>query len=185
MYGLSLRYDRPMTRYRHYRNFGVGGDTVFITTTCLDFAYLLQRAEMRDRMVERLWSDCAHYSAVLHAYVVMSNHIHFVTRLPEGRASGWFMQRLKTNSTRELLPLLTAEESASISHQQGLDGRQFWKRSYDSLVLRTETIFAQKIAYIHTNPVRACLVEEPGAYAWSSASAFEEGLWDPENGLRR
>ena len=174
-----------MARYRHYHHFGEGGDTVFITTKCLDFAHLLQRSEIRERVVERIWSDCAYYGAILQAYVVMSNHMHLVVRLPEHRNSGWFMQRLKKNCTNELLPLLTPEEIALVQHQQGLDGRQFWERSYDSLVLRTESIFGQKVRYIHTNPVRACLVENEADYRWSSASAYQNGLWEPENGLRR
>ena len=174
-----------MARYRHYHHYGKGGDPVFLTTTCLDFAYLLRRDELRDRIVERIWADCAYYGAVLHAYVVMANHLHLVVRLPEGRTSGWFMQRLKKNSADELLPLLTPEELALVEHQKGLDGRKFWKRSYDSLVLLKEEAFDQKVRYIHLNPVRASLVENPADYRWSSATAHEEGHWDPEHGLRR
>ncbi len=173
-----------MARYRHYKNFGVGGDTVFVTTTCLDFAHLLKRDEIKDRVVERLWSDHRHYGAVLHAYVVMSNHIHFVSRLPPERTSSWFLQRLKSNVSKELLPLLTPAETGLVDHQRGLDGRQFWKRSFDSLVLREEKAFWQKIGYIHRNPVRAGLVLEPQDYPWSSAKGFNDGNWDEEGGLR-
>jgi REP element-mobilizing transposase RayT len=101
---------------------------VFVTATCLDFCHAFRRAEMRTRMARRLVSDHLHYGAELHAYVVMPHHVHFVTRVPAERDISWFVQRVKTNSAKELLPLLTPEELAGFDEQRGLDGRSFWMR---------------------------------------------------------
>jgi REP element-mobilizing transposase RayT len=97
-------------RYRHYKNLGAGEDLVYITTTCLDFAHVLRRGETRDRLVRSLLSDHRYYGAQLHAFVVMVNHMHLVSRLPAGRTSSWFMQRIKKNSASQLLPTLTPDE---------------------------------------------------------------------------
>ena len=43
--------------YKHYKNLGQGGDDVFVTTTCLDFALLFQRIEMRTRMARASWGS--------------------------------------------------------------------------------------------------------------------------------
>lgn len=172
-----------MARYRHYQNRGSELQLVYATSTCLDFAHLFRRPEMKSRMVRRLLSDHIYYQSNLFAFVVMANHIHFIHEIPEGRTSPWMMQRLKSNSSKELLPLLTAEEHAQMSAQVGLDGRQFWMRSFDSLVIANGDTFWQKTRYIHQNPVRAGLVEDATDYRWSSHSFFEAGAWDWETGL--
>lgn len=163
------------SRYRHYRNYGRDGDVVYITTTCLDFAHLLRRPEMKDLILYRLAHNHIHYGSVLHAFVIMSNHIHLISRVPDGASSSWFVQRLKTNTARELAPLLTSDERAELRYQAGLDGRRFWKRGFDSLVIEKEKTFWQKVIYIHDNPVRASLVPRMEDYRWSSARLFVSG----------
>lgn len=138
---------------------------------------------MKDRMTSLLFHDHRFYGAKLHAFVVMSNHIHLVSQLPPDHDGSWFLQRIKTNSSKELIPLLTDEERYELSQQIGLNGRLFWKRSFRSLVIPSPHAFHQKISYIHENPVRANLVSLPSEYLWSSARFTEEGLWNPEEGL--
>lgn len=172
-----------MARYRHYQNRGGPGACIFATTTCLDFAHLLSRPEMKDRMVRILVRAHMRYGARLHAYTVMSNHLHLVSRMPEDMTSSIFMQRLKDKATNTLLPLLTDQERMLMSAQVGLDRRQFWKRSFDSVVLESPQVFHQKVRYTHLNPVRAGLVEDARDYQWCSVAAYEKGLWTPSEGL--
>lgn len=144
-----------MARYRHWQNLVRGGETAFITTTCLDFNHVLQRPEMKDKMAARIASDHLYYGARLFGFVVMSNHIHLLTGLPKDKDVAWFTQRLKTNSAKELRPLLNASELAGFALQEGLDGRQFWQRSFRSVGVSGEETFNQKLEYMHLNPVRA------------------------------
>ncbi|MGV3614375.1 MAG: transposase [Fimbriimonas sp.] len=162
-----------MARYRHWENRGDGGDTVFVTTTCLDFCHAFRREEMRTRMARRLLDDHVHYGAVLHAYAVMPHHVHFATTLPAERDVSWLVQRIKTNSAKEMLPLLTAEEMAGFDQQRGLGGRSFWMRSFRGLRVMSDETLHQKIWYTHQNPVRAGYVEAADAYPWSSAAVWQ------------
>jgi putative transposase len=158
---------------------------VFATTTALDFAPVFRWDADKQDMVRLLFEDHVRYGAVLHAYVIMANHIHFISRLPEDRDVSWFVQRLKTNSARVFLPRLDGEQRAAMALQQGLNGRSFWQRSFRSYVILSEAVFWQKVRYIHLNPVRAGLVELPEDYAFSSAGAFSrEGGWDEVGGVR-
>jgi REP element-mobilizing transposase RayT len=68
-----------MARYRHYQNRGGPNDTIFATTTALDFAHVLRRPEMKTLMVEIIVDIHKRYHATLHAYVVMNNHFHLVS----------------------------------------------------------------------------------------------------------
>ncbi len=172
-----------MARYRHYKNLGGPGDTVFITTTCLDFAHVLRRPEMKDRMVSLIYEAHRRYKVTLHAYAVMSNHFHLVSRMSDFHGSDWFMQRLKEKATKTLLPLMTPEERDLMCAQVGLDHRECWQRSFDSVRIVSDKLLYQKIGYTHRNPLVARLVDSIDDYRWSSAALYTQGLWSPETGL--
>lgn len=52
---------------------------------------------------------------------------------------------------------------------------QIWKREPLSIELLNETMFIQKLDYIHYNPVRAGLCELPEDYHYSSARFYLNG----------
>lgn len=51
-------------RQRHWKNRGRRGDSVFITTTCLDFVHAFDRADIKDEMCRFIFAampqECAH-----------------------------------------------------------------------------------------------------------------------------
>jgi putative transposase len=99
-----------------------------------------------------------HY--VLHAYVIMANHVHIlVTPMV---APSRLLGSLKGVTAREANKIL------------GRTGQSFWQHeSYDHWVRDAEE-FERIRRYIETNPVKAGMVTEPSAYRWSSA--FGDGI---------
>jgi putative transposase len=94
-----------------------------------------------------------HYE--LHAYVVMSNHVHMLVT-PQVIRARW------------LGPLkgFTAYEANKLLRRSG---SKFWQdESYDHLVRSAEE-FGKIERYIENNPVKAGLVVEPAEFRWSSA----------------
>jgi putative transposase len=172
-----------MSCYRHWKNYAQSGSVAFITTTVLDFVHVFDTPAMRERMVARILSDHAYYGATLHAFVVMSNHIHLLTRLPADHDVSWFVQRLKSNSAKEMLPLLTPTQVDALSLQSGPGRRSLWQASFRSVTVEDEAMFWQKVTYIHQNPVRAGLVDHAEGYAWSSAARYEADGWSEEEGV--
>jgi putative transposase len=165
-------------------NRGEGGECVFLTTTVLDFVHSFKREEPREAMVAAILLECRRRKVRLHAYVVMPHHIHLLLGLPSGMTAPQFMQRFKTSASERVKPLLTREELAEFSEQTGLNRNTFWQRSFRSIVIHNTNNFGIKVRYIHWNPVKAGYVEEPTAYRWSSAKAWEDGAWDEIVGLR-
>ncbi len=53
---------------------------------------------------------------------------------------------------------------------------QVWKRKPLSIELRSESVFVQKLEYIHYNPVKAGLCNFPEEYHYSSALFYEKGI---------
>jgi len=93
---------------------------------------------------------------LLHAWVVMPNHVHLLVT-PQVDVPGLF-RRLKGASARESNKLL------------GQMGRPLWQdESYDRLVRSAEE-FRRIEKYVLQNPVRAGLARSAEEYQWSSIS---------------
>jgi putative transposase len=93
---------------------------------------------------------------LLHAWVVMPNHVHLLIT-PKVDVAG-LLRRLKGASAREGNKLMRRS------------GQPFWQsESYDHLV-RNAGEFKSIENYILRNPVRAGLARSPEEYPWSSAT---------------
>ena len=89
----------------------------------------------------------------LNAYVIMSNHIHFLAYFEEGgRQLSGFMISLK-----------------GIIRHRIVGNSKIWEKRFDDEVIKTEQMLRNTINYIHWNPVKAGLVETPEDYPYSSA----------------
>jgi REP element-mobilizing transposase RayT len=94
-----------------------------------------------------------HYD--LHAFVVMSNHVHVL-----------LTPRIAVPKLLGSLKSITAKRANQIL---GLAGKPFWQEeSYDRLV-RDGAEFDRIRRYIEENQVRAGLVAQAADYRWSSA----------------
>lgn len=52
---------------------------------------------------------------------------------------------------------------------------KFWMDRFDDLLIKNEETLKTKINYIHNNPVKAGLVEEPGDWKYSSYRNYYSG----------
>jgi len=159
------------------------GATVFVTTTCLDFVPAFSRSEMRELAAVSILHDCQHYHATLHAFVVMTHHVHLLLACPQARSISWLMQRIKSNLAKLALPRLDHHEIQLLSRQTGLNQKSLWRPSFRGLEVSSPEAFYQKVRYTHLNPVRAKLVTEADNYRWSSRRFWNQDLWHPDLGL--
>jgi REP element-mobilizing transposase RayT len=170
------------TRYRHWKNPSQPGTTTFVTATCLDFAHLFQREELRTEMMLSPLDDCLYYRARLHAFVIMTHHFHALVTPGEETTISSLIQRLKRNASKKLSPLLNENETRQLNSQAGLNRSNFWKPSFRGFAINSEETFLQKAKYIHLNPLRAELTDDPDSYQWSSAHYYQlemqSGLWE-------
>ena len=129
------------SRQRHWENRGQPGDTIFVTSTALDFAAVFREECAKDAVVELLFADHRRYGAILHAFAVMRNHVHFLTDLPESHDARWFVQRVKSNVAKLIKPTLDEEQRLQLSLQSGLNGRSFWQWGFRSVVVDSDSMF--------------------------------------------
>ena len=125
---------------------GNGGQNIFFTDSDRTrFFLLLQEG------VER-------YGHRIHAYCLMSNHVHMAIQVAETPLSR-IMQNLSFRYTRY------------INAQQKRTGHLFQGR-YKALLIDADVYLLELVRYIHLNPVRASIVKTPKDYQWSSHHAY-------------
>lgn len=90
----------------------------------------------------------------IHAYCLMTNHIHLLIQVQEIPLSR-IIQNLSFRYTRY------------INSSRKQTGHLFQGR-YKALLLDADTYLLQLVRYIHNNPVRAGMVTHPEKYQWSS-----------------
>lgn len=95
------------------------------------------------------------------AYCLMDNHFHLVLQLGQ-RPLGRPMQRLLSTYAR------------LHNRQAGRSGHLF-ERRYQASHVHNDSYAKTLLRYVHFNPVRALIVEDPAAYPWSSHRSYISG----------
>jgi len=107
------------------------------------------------RMLALLQNHAMEQGVQVHAYVLMSNHLHL----------------LLTPSQNDSLPkMMQAVGRSYVLYFNKRHGRSgtLWEGRYRSALIQTERYFLACMAYIDLNPVRAGMVAQAAGYPWSS-----------------
>ena len=158
------------------RRYNETGALHFITWSCRDRQPLLGTPERRDlilRVVEQMRNR---YRFVVIGYVVMPEHVHLLISEPLYGTVSSAISAVKLGFTRRILskdpsgaPLL-----AGVA-RSGDSGRHFWMKRYYDFNVFSEPKIAEKLHYMHQNPVTRGLVERPEQWKWSSFRAYAFG----------
>lgn len=111
-------------------------------------------------------SDAAKkYGCAIHAYVLMTNHVHLLVTpsLPEG------ISRMMQSVGRRYVQ--------HINYSYKRSGT-LWEGRYKASLIQSEQYLLTCCRYIELNPVRANMVERPEDYKWSSYRANALGAKD-------
>lgn len=108
----------------------------------------------------RFYLDCVRdaskrYGCAVHAYVLMTNHVHLLITPIEARAVSAFMQHIGRRYVQHFN--FRYRRSGTL-----------WEGRYKASVVEAERYLLTCYRYIELNPVRAAMVDAPAAYPWSS-----------------
>ncbi|HWS78244.1 MAG TPA: transposase [Thermomonas sp.] len=96
---------------------------------------------------------------LLHAYVLMDNHVHLLLNPPECGAIGSLMQSLGRRYVGQF------------NARHGRTGT-LWEGRYKACLVDSEDHVLRCVRYIDLNPVRARITDDPTEYRWSSCAAL-------------
>jgi len=159
-------------RLPHYRSPGDIYHTRF--SLCADFPkfgedWMFQTVEAAILVHHK--KDC-----LLYAYVIMADHAHVVLEpLPRLRDDlmSWcdygMYYRLEDISGK-----IKGRSSYLINRQLGRSGPIWLRESFDRTI-RNQRDLENAVEYVHCNPVRWRLTDDPAKYRWSSAYTIYSG----------
>ena len=124
--------------------------------------------------LERLARYREKYGMIIHAYCLMPNHVHLLVESSVEPLSK-FMQGLQQSYTQYF----------NLKHNKV--GHLFQGR-YKAIVCQKDEYLMELVRYIHLNPLRAKMVQNPGQYKYSGHSLYLRGkathVLDPTKILR-
>ena len=113
-----------------------------------------------------LGDACARFGCALHAYVLMTNHVHLLITPEDGAGLGRVMQSV---GRRYVGYFNTA---------YGRTGT-LWEGRYRATLIDSERYLLACMRYVELNPVRAGMVRRPRDYPYSSHGGNALGRSDP------
>jgi putative transposase len=122
--------------------------------------------------IEALRTACAKFGVSVHAYVLMTNHVHLLASQAGDRGFANVMQSVGRRYV------------AYFNRRRASTGT-LWEGRYRAVVVNTDTYLSACYRYVEQNPVRAGLAASAGDYLWSSnrsnASCREDSLVTPHS----
>lgn len=161
----------------------------FVTFTIVGWIDLFIRNDYRDRFISSI-SYCVKEKGLnLHAFVIMTSHVHMIISSKEGFDMVATIRDLKKYTSKELIKLIKEIPESrrewmlnkfSYEAKRTKRGQNYllWQEGYHAKEISTAKFLMQKLDYIHDNPVVAGFVDEPHDFVYSSARNYcgEKGI---------
>ena len=160
----------------------------FLTLTVVGWIDIFSRKKYRDTIIESLKFCQAKKGLLVHAYVIMTNHIHLVASVNGEQKLSDVLRDFKSYTAKAILDDIPENNFESrkgwLMYLFGYFAKknkrsyehQFWQTDNHPMSLTSTKFIRQKIDYIHNNPVRTGWVAYPQHYIYNSASNyFEDG----------
>ena len=155
----------------------------FITFATVQWVDVFTRQYYVETVLDSLRFCISEKGLNLHAWCLMSNHIHLIVSAKKGNVSDVLRDFKKFTSATILKQIESNKEESRknwmlwIFKQAGANNNrnsnyQFWQQDNHPIQLETVNFTLTKLEYTHNNPVKAGLVEKPEDYLLSSARDY-------------
>jgi len=148
----------------------------FITCTVHQWVDVFSRKEYRDILLDSIRFCQEKKGLQVHAWVIMSNHIHMIISSTKDKLSD-IIRDFKKFTAGEIVRAIEANTKESRKRWmlwllKKEDRIWFWEEGYHGEEIFTKSFFDVKLNYIHMNPVRAGIVEKEEEYINSSCGDY-------------
>jgi putative transposase len=152
----------------------------FITTTVVHHARVFIKIKYCEILLQNIRYYQQQYKFDILGYVIMPSHFHWIVEvnLSHGSVSD-IMRDIKKYSAWDLMEAIEHDGQTSLlklfmesAQKNKSQRRKFWMSRFDDEVIQNEAMLLTKLDYIHNNPVKAGLVENPEDYRFSSARNY-------------
>jgi putative transposase len=149
----------------------------FVTATTVNWLPLFSNPDITTILINSLRYLIESQRITLLAYVIMENHLHLIAvakdLLAEVAKFKSFIARKSIDYYLENNNHFILDQLSTFKLKHKVDrSYQFWQEGSHPQRIESESILAQKLAYIHDNPVRRGYVELPEHWRYSSARDY-------------
>ena len=158
----------------------------FVTMTVVEWVDVFTRPIYKEIMVESLAYSQKKKGLIVHAWVIMSNHLHLIVSSKENCNLSDIFRDLKKFTSKKIISEIEQNPDESrkkwmlwIFKSQGAKNPnnkvfQFWQQDNHPIELDTNLKIDQRLNYLHENPVKAQIVESAEDYLYSSAKDYSD-----------
>ena len=155
----------------------------FVTVTCLEWKALLADDKHKDVITDSLTFLTNQKRVLVYGFVIMSNHFHLIWQMMGDHNREDVQLDFLKYTGQQILKFLRNDNSSLMDELivNAKDRKcQVWGRNSLGIPLWSNSVFQEKLEYIHYNPVKAGLCRYPEAYKYSSAGFYEmnKSEWD-------
>jgi len=133
----------------------------FLTWSCYQRKPWLGSAQARSRFVKILDEVRQRYRFRLVGYVVMPDHVHLLISEPQRGTPSTVVQVLKQRVSRQMRSGKRKRSGAQLKLWREDEAPRFWQRRFYDFNVWSEKKKAEKLHYMHNNPVKRRLVPTP------------------------
>lgn len=156
----------------------------FVTFTVVQWIDVFTRQTYRDIFLDSVRFCQREKGLVVHAYCIMSNHVHMILAARGDQRLQDIIRDLKKFTSVKITRAIknNPQESRKAwmrwmfarAGQKNSNNRhyQFWQQHNHPIELFSARVARQKLNYIHHNPVKAGIVLSPEEYWYSSAKNY-------------
>jgi putative transposase len=181
-YGKTALTDSYKENQSMSHKYKPGEDQVphFVTITVVEWIDIFSREIYKEIFLECLRYCIIHKGLKVHAWVIMTNHVHLIIS-SQGNKIADIVRDLKKFTSREIIDMIAYIPNESRrdwmlsifrftgSRKKNDSTYQLWQFGYHPVELSSNKMLGQRLKYIHENPVKSGLVWEPCHYKYSSA----------------
>lgn len=180
----ALGYHRvPIPLSRQYKIHNPDA-AYFVTFTVVNWIDVFTRECYRDLFLDSIRFCQQEKKLIVHAYCIMSNHIHMILSTSGDQPLSGIIRDLKKFTSVKIIQAIEQNSQESRREwmlwmfaragQKNSNNRhyQFWQQHNHPIELFDDKIMEQKLEYIHQNPVSAGIVLSPEEYYYSSAKNY-------------
>ncbi len=161
--------------------------TYFITFAVVEWIDVFTRSIYADIVVESLNFCVENKGLQVHAWVIMSNHLHLIVSSTNEDGLSANIRDFKKFTSQKICKAIENNKQESrrnwilwLLKSAGSDNKrnetyQFWQQDNHPIALTDYNIMMSKLTYLHQNPVRANIVRNMEEYYYSSAIDYNGG----------
>ncbi|MCV9387761.1 REP-associated tyrosine transposase [Reichenbachiella ulvae] len=155
-----------------------------VTFTVVNWKDIFIRDIYKEVIISSLKYCQANKHLQVHAYCIMTSHIHLMLSVSEGELSD-VIRDFKSFTSRQIKELL--QNASTIEsrkewlvwmferagkHNERNNNFQFWQQHNHPIQLSTNHMIDQRLDYLHNKPVEAGFVFKAEDWIWSSARQY-------------